>query len=77
MIKTDYCCSAFTDSLLSIFSFLELLSINLKRLYSHLKRGIIITSLYKKGTKVSRYNFKIDIKGVSGGLEMSKNIISV
>ena len=40
----------------------------------------MFTSLFKKKrkklTKVSRNNFKIDTKGISGLLEMCKNIIS-
>ena len=41
------------------------------------KREIIITSLFKKPlTKILTNNFKIDIKGISGRLEMCKNIVS-
>ena len=57
-------------------SFLELLSINLKTILFSFKREIIITSLFKKLTKISRNNFKIDIKGISARLKMCKNIIS-
>ena len=59
------------------FSFFELSFINLKplQLYS-IQREIIITSLFRKPTKVSMNNFKIDINGISNPLEMCKNIIS-
>ena len=41
-----------------------------------IQREIIITSLFRKPTKVSTNNFKIDINGISDPLEMCKNIIS-
>ena len=41
-----------------------------------IQREIIITSLFKKLTKVSTNNSKIDINGISNTLEMCKNIIS-
>ena len=41
-----------------------------------IQREIIITSLFKKLTKVSTNNFKIDINGISDPLEMCKNTIS-
>ena len=37
---------------------------------------IIVTSLFRKLTKISTNNFKIDINGISGPLEICKNIIS-
>ena len=37
---------------------------------------IIITSLFRKLTKVSRDNFKIDLNGISDPLEMCENIVS-
>ena len=37
---------------------------------------IQITSLFRKPTKVSTNNFKIDINGISDPSEMCKNIIS-
>ena len=40
------------------------------------QREIIITSLLKILTNISTNNFKIDIKWISGWLEMCKNIIS-
>ena len=43
---------------------------------SPIQREIIITSLFRKLTKVSTNNFKMDINGISGPLEMCKNIIS-
>ena len=39
-------------------------------------REIIITSLFRKLTKVSTNDFKIDINGISCRLETCKNIIS-
>ena len=39
-------------------------------------REIIITSLFRKLTKLSTNIFKIDINGISDPLEMSKNINS-
>ena len=36
----------------------------------------MITSLFRKLTKVSTNDFKIDFNGTSGPLEMCKNIIS-
>ena len=41
-----------------------------------IQRQIIITSLFRKLTKLSTNNFKIDINGISDPLEMCKNIIS-
>ena len=41
------------------------------------QREIIITSLSSKLTKVSTNYFKVDINGISGQLEMCKNIASV
>ena len=41
-----------------------------------IEREIIITSLFRKLTKVSKNNFKIDISRISDRLEMGKNIIS-
>ena len=40
------------------------------------RREIIINSLFGKLTKVSTHNFKIDVTGISGALEMCKNISS-
>ena len=37
---------------------------------------MIINSLFRKQTKMSTNNFKIDINGISDPLEMCKNIIS-
>ena len=37
---------------------------------------MVITSLFKKLTKLSKDNFKIDIKGISGRLDMLKSTIS-
>ena len=59
-----------------IFSFFELPFINLKHLYFYFRKEIIITSLFRKLRKISAYNFKIDINGICGRLEMCKNIIS-
>ena len=51
----------------SFFSFFELPLINLKLLYSHFRKETIITSLFRKLTKVSTNDFKItDINGISG-----------
>ena len=41
-----------------------------------IQREIIVTSLFRKLTKISTNNFKIDINGISGPLEICKNIIS-
>ena len=41
-----------------------------------IQREIIISSLFRKLTKVSTNNFKVDNKGICDPLEMSKNIIS-
>ena len=60
----------------AFFSLFKLSFINLKPLYSQLKHEIIITSLFRKLTKVSTNNFNIEIKGISDPLEMCKNIIS-
>ena len=40
------------------------------------KRQRIITSLFRKLTKISKNYFKIGIKGTSGQLEMCKDIVS-
>ena len=40
------------------------------------QREITITSIFRKLTKVSKNNFKIDVNGISDPLEMFKNIIS-
>ena len=37
---------------------------------------IIITSLFRKVTKVSTNNLKIDINGISDPFEMCENVIS-
>ena len=58
------------------FSFFELPFINVELLYSHFRKEMIITFLFRKLTKVSTKNFTIDINGISGQLEMCKNIIS-
>ena len=41
-----------------------------------IQREIVITFLFRKLTKASTNNFKIDINGISDPLEMFKNIIS-
>ena len=41
-----------------------------------IQKAIIITSLFRKLTKVSTNNFKIDINGISNPLDTCKNIIS-
>ena len=41
-----------------------------------LQREITITSLFRKLTKVSTNNFKLDINEISGRLEICKNTIS-
>ena len=41
-----------------------------------IQREIIITSLFRKLTKVSTNDFKIDINGISDPLEICKNITS-
>ena len=41
-----------------------------------IQREMIITFLFRKLTKVSTNNFKIDINGISDLLEMCENIIS-
>ena len=45
-------------------------------MYSQFKGEIIITPLFRKLTKVSTNNFKIDINGISDQLEICKNIFS-
>ena len=77
--KNEYYCTIFTDSFFFfffIFSFIELSFINLEPLYFSIQREKIITSLFRKLTKISTNNFKIDINGISDLLEMCKNIIS-
>ena len=41
-----------------------------------IQRELLITSLFRKLTKVSTNNLKIDVNGISDPLEMCKNIIS-
>ena len=75
-MKNDYYCTTFTDSFFFffIFSFFELSFINLKTTICSIQREIIITSLFRKLTKVSMNNFKIDISRISDPLEMCKNL---
>ena len=54
------------------FSFLELSIMNLKPPYFQFKKEILITFLFRKLTKVSTNNFKIDINGISDPLEICK-----
>ena len=42
-----------------------------------LQSNMIITSLFRKLTKVSTNNLRADIKGTSGWLKMCRNIITV
>ena len=76
IIKNEYVCTTFTDSFFPFFSFFELIFIYLKTTKFLIQWEIIITSLYRKLTKVSTNNFKIDINVISHLLEMCKNTIS-
>ena len=58
------------------FSFFELIFYESKITIFSIQSEIIITSLFRKLTKVSTNHFKIDINGISDRLEMCKNIIS-
>ena len=59
----------------SIISFFEIDYKSKTTIFS-IRREIIITSLFRKLTKVSTNNLMIDINGISDTLEMCKNIIS-
>ena len=75
VIKNESFCTAFTDSL---FPRLPSLNYHLWIYNNYIlnSKGDIITSLFRKPTKVSTNNFKIDINGISDLLKMCKNIIS-
>ena len=62
--------------LFPFFSFFELSYIKSKTTLFSIQREIMTTFLFRKLTKVSTNNFKIDIHGISDPLEMLKNIIS-
>ena len=59
-----------------IFFFLIIIIYESKTTIFPLQREIIITALFRKLTKVSTNNSKVDINRISGWLEMCKNIIS-
>ena len=62
---------------LLLFFLLRIIMYKSKTTMFSFQRERIITSLFRKLTKISKKYFKIDIKRISVRLEMCKDIVSV
>ena len=78
VIQNKYHCITLTEPLFPFFFLLlRIIIYKSKKIIFSFQRERRITCLVEKLTKMSKNYFKIDIKGISGRLEMCKDIVSV